>query len=259
MEDRKGNVAANIDTRNGLHWLSNHHIVFPVSVNKKSVNALKTKFPLDLVHRILGLVNVKSIYSSIKNKTFQNISLDEIDWSNLSNFQCQDCLKGKSRKRPHIVGSRLQYQQIFKPFQYIHSDLFGPVTVASTPEWFISFTDEASKFKWTYLLKKKDDVTILHILKSYIVTIERHFPTSVLKFQFDRGTEYTNTVVKTFLSENGIQIIYTDAGDSQAHGVAERLNLTLLNDCRTIMNSAKLLHHLWYCAVQYVTIIHNSM
>lgn len=259
IEDANGDVAANIDSSNGLHWLSNHHIVFPSTATRKSVNALKTKFPLDMIHRILGHVNVQSIYTSIKNKTFNNLSIDEIDWSNLNNFQCQDCLKGKSRKRPHIVGSRLQYQQVFKPFQYIHSDLFGPVTVATKPEWFISFTDEASKFKWTYLLKRKDDATILHVLKSFIATIERQFKTPILKFQFDRGTEYTNSAVKTFLSENGIQIVYTDAGDSQAHGVAERLNLTLLNDCRTIMNSAKLPHHLWYYAVQYATIIRNSI
>ena len=164
IEGANGDVGAKIDTYNGLHLLSNYHIVFSLHINKKSVNELEDKFPFDLIHRILVHVNVQSIYSSIKNKAFQNITLDEIDWSNLSNFPCHDYLKGKGCKRPHIVGSCMQYQQKFKPFQYIHSDLFGPVTVASTPEWFISFTDEASKFKWTYLLKKKDDATILHIL-----------------------------------------------------------------------------------------------
>ena len=138
--------------------------------------------------------------------------------------------------------------------------MFGPVTVATKPEWFISFTDKASKFRWTYLLKKKDDATIVHILKSFIATIERQFNTKILKFQCDRGTEYTDHAVKTFPSENDIQIVYTDAGDSQAHGVvAERLTLTLLNDCRTLMASSRLPHHLWYYTVQYATIIRNSI
>ena len=53
--------------------------------------------------------------------------------------------------------------------------------------------------------------------------------------------------------------MYTDTGDSQTHGVAERFNLTLLNDCRTLMTSARLPHHLWYYAVQYATIIRNSI
>lgn len=89
--------------------------------------------------------------------------------------------------------------------------------------------------------------------------IERQFNTSILKFQFDRGTEYTNQDVRNYLHEQGIQIIYTTAGDSPAHGVTERLNLTLLNDCRTLMLSAKLPEHLWYYAVQYSTLIRNSI
>ena len=102
-------------------------------------------------------------------------------------------------------------------------------------------------------------MTILHILKSFIATIHRQFHTDILKFQFDRGSEYTNTAVRNYLEENGINIIYTTTGDSQAHGVAERLNLTLLNDCRTLMHAAKVPQHLWYYAVQYATLMRNSI
>ena len=118
IEDANGNVAANIDTCNGLHWLSNRHIVFPLHVDKKSVHALKTKFPLDLIHRILGHVNVQSIYTSIKNKTFQNITLDEVDWSNLSTFQCQDCLRAKAGNThillvpPYSINKSLNHSNI---------------------------------------------------------------------------------------------------------------------------------------------------
>lgn len=142
-----GSVAANITPHNGLHWLSNHHILFPPTDNHKTGNTLKSKFPLDFIQRILGHVNVKTIYNSSKNKTFENITLNDIDWSNLSNFQCEDCMKCKRWNRPHIVSSHLQYQHIFQTFQYTHSGLLGSVTVATKPEWFISFRDEASKFK----------------------------------------------------------------------------------------------------------------
>ena len=246
IEDQDGSIAAHFTQNNGLSWLSNRHVIFPKSTSLKTIHSLQTKFPLELIHRLFGHVNVQSLHDSIKNKTIQNISIDDIDWRNLHKFQCVDCMQGKSRKRPHTVGSRLKYQTVYHPFQYIHSDLFGPVHLGSKPEWFISFTDEASKFKWTYLLKNKEASTILHILKSFIATIERQFNSTILKFQFDRGTEYTNKDVRTFLQEKGIQIIYTTAGDSPAHGVAERLNLTLLNDCYILMLSAKLLEHLWY-------------
>lgn len=135
--------------------------------------------------------------------------------------------------------------------------MFRPVTVATKPEWFISFTEEASKFKWTYLLKGKDYAIILHVFKLFSTTIERQFYASILKFQFDCGIEYTNSAVKTFLFEYDIQIAYTDADNFQAHDVVERLNMILGNDYCTVMNSVKLPHHLWYYTVQYAHIIRN--
>ncbi|KAK5962233.1 uncharacterized protein PWA37_000271, partial [Arxiozyma heterogenica] len=127
---------------------------------------------------------------------------------------CQDGLRGESRKSPHIVSPHLPCLHILKPFQYTHSDLFRPVTVVTKPEWIISFTEEASKFKWTYLLKRKDYAIILHVFKLFSATIERQFHASILKFQFDCGIGYTNSAVKTFLFEYGIQIAYTDADNS---------------------------------------------
>ncbi|KAK5961912.1 gag-pol fusion protein PWA37_000801 [Arxiozyma heterogenica] len=65
IEDANGDVTANINTYNGIHWLSNHYIVFPSTANRKSVNALKTKFPLDLIHRIwVTLMFNQSIHPS---------------------------------------------------------------------------------------------------------------------------------------------------------------------------------------------------
>lgn len=259
LEDQHGNPEASFTHEQSFNWLPTRHVVFPSNIPTSVVNHLSTKLSLDLVHRLFGHVNVASLYQSLKNQTFRNIDVKDVDWSNLSTFQCVDCLQGKSRKHSHIVGSRLKYQASYKALEYFHSDLFGPVRTANTPQWFISFTDEKSKFKWVFLLKRKDEQTILHILKSFVATIERHFNTKILAFQFDRGTEYTNSSVRTFLQENGIKIVFTTTGDSQSHGVAERLNLTLLNDCRTLLKSTHLPLHLWFYAVQYATIIRNSV
>lgn len=241
LENADGQIAARFITRNDLSWLPVGHIVYPGNARLIVINAIKTKYPLSFIHRLFGHVNVQSIYQPIKNGTFRNINLDDIDWSNISKFQCIYCLQGKSRKQRHVVGSRLQYQTKFSPFKYIHSDLFGPVRVGGTkPEWFISFTDKCSKFRWVFLLKSKEDSTILHIIKSFVATLERQFHVKVLTFQFDRGTEYTNKAVRTYRQEQGILIIYTSVAGSQSHSIAERLNLTLLNDCRTLLKTTHL-------------------
>lgn len=171
-----------------------------------------------------------------------------------------DCLKGKSRKHNHTVGSRLKYQKIYQPFEYIHSDAFGPVQVSKPyPNSFVAFTDEATRFRWVYPLTDKSADTMPHIVTSLIHLIKRQFRATVLCFQCDHGREYDNQLIQTYLKENGIQCIFNSVADSASNGVAERANLTLLNDCRTLLTSAKLPNHLWFYAIQFSTIIRNSV
>ena len=62
-----------------------------------------------------------------------------------------------------------------------------------------------------------------------------------------------------YLNYNGIQYLFTSVGDSRSHGVAERLNLTFLNDCRTLLKAANLPPHLWIYAVEFSAIIRNAI
>ncbi|CCK67876.1 uncharacterized protein KNAG_0A01870 [Huiozyma naganishii CBS 8797] len=256
-----GSSKANVITHNAFRWLPFRYAIFPSTVPSTTINSLLTKYPLDLIHRLLGHINVQSLYKSIKNKTFQHIELSDIDWSNLAQFQCVDCLQGKSRQHSHVVGSRVKHQEKYTKFEYLHSDLLGPITSTSTQtkSWFISFTDEATRYRWVYRLTDKRDTTILHNLKSLISLIRNQFKSNVLAFQFDRGSEFTNTAVRFYLAESGISTFYTSVGDHQAHGIAERLNLTLMNDCRTLLKTTNLPHHLWFYAVQFATLLRNSV
>ena len=52
---------------------------------------------------------------------------------------------------------------------------------------------------------------------------------------------------------------YTTTADSRAHGIAERLNRTLLDDCRTQLQCSGLPNHLWFSAVEFSTIVRNSL
>lgn len=65
--------------------------------------------------------------------------------------------------------------------------------------------------------------------------------------------------MRTYLQENGIQIVYISTADSASNGVAERLNLTLLNDCRTLLKASHLPLHLGFHTIQYATLIRNCV
>ena len=184
---------------------------------------------------------------------------DDVDWTNISTFQCEDCMSGKSRKHNHIVGSRTKYQEVYAPFQYLHSDIFGSVNLPGIMEkYFITFTDESTRFRWVFFLVDHQAHTVIAILRKLIKSIDTQFDAKVRCFQFDRGKEYFSEAVRNYLENLGIDHIYTTVGDSKAHGVAERLNLTLLNDCRTLLRATSLPETLWSYAIKFSVIIRNS-
>ena len=154
----------------------------------------------------------------------------------------------------------MQYQKVYQPFEYIHFDVFGPVPVNKPyPHSFVAFTDEATRFRWVFPLTDKSADTMLHIITSLIHMIQRQFKANVLCFQCDHGREYDNKLIQNYLQEKGIQCIFNSVADSASNGVSERANLTLLNDCRTLLTSSALPEYIWFYAIQFSTIIRNTV
>ena len=224
------------------------------------VNHVSKKLKMAFLHRLFGHINIKTIKDSISKKLIKNISLTDVDWSNIDKFQCTDCMKGKSTKHRHIVGSRLKYQNNYGPFQYIHSDLFGPVTgvSATSPTYFISFTDECTRFRWVYPMRTKSADSIYNIFDHLVRQIGTQFNTKILSFHMDRGSEYTNSDMQELYQKHGIIPIYSSTADSSSNGIAERSNLTFLNDCRTLLVSSHLPNSLWFNAVEFATLMRNA-
>ncbi|QLL31750.1 hypothetical protein HG536_0B06160 [Torulaspora globosa] len=79
-----------------------------------------------------------------------------------------------------------------------------------------------------------------------------------LCLQMDQGSEFANKTIK-FFREKGIVTDYTTVGDSRSDVVAERAKLLLLNDCRTLLDSANLSEDLLFYAVKFATMISNSV
>ncbi|CAI4038841.1 hypothetical protein SMKI_06G1900 [Saccharomyces mikatae IFO 1815] len=210
---------------------------------------------------MLAHANAQTIRYSLKKNTITYFNESDVDWSSATNYQCPDCLIGKSTKHRHIKGSRLKYQNSYEPFQYLHTDIFGPVhnLPKSAPSYFISFTDEKTKFRWVYPLHDRREDSILDVFTTILAFIKNQFQSNVLVIQMDRGSEYTNKTLHKFLEKNGITPCYTTTADSRAHGIAERLNRTLLDDCRTQLQCSGLPNHLWFSAVEFSTIVRNSL
>lgn len=244
--------------------LINHgrFICLPLSllVSPCTINNVRTKFSMAFLHRLFGHINIRTIKETISKKLIQNISLQDVDWTGYDKFQCPDCMKGKASKHKHFIGSRLKYQNDYGAFEYIHTDLFGPVSDVSAiaPLYFISFTDEATRFRWVYPLQTKSAEAVYYAFDHLVRQIRTQFNVKVLSFHMDRGSEFTNTDIRAFFLHHGILPIYTTTADSSANGVAESSNLTFLNDCRTLLTSTNLPNSLWFYAVEFATTMRNA-
>lgn len=75
----------------------------------------------------------------------------------------------------------------------------------------------------------------------------------------DNGTEFDNSTINALFLDKGIIPIYNTPGDSASNGIAERANLTFLNDCRTLLQLSNIPPSYWFHAVEYSTFMRNTL
>ena len=94
---------------------------------------------------------------------------------------CSSCQLAKSHRLPFVLSE----SKAMKPFDLVHSDLWGPFPVLSVTGacYFLLFIDDYSHFTWFYLSKSKDEIF------SYFVKfknlIENQFNTTIKALQTD--------------------------------------------------------------------------
>ncbi|BAO39299.1 transposon Ty2-F/Ty2-GR2 Gag-Pol polyprotein [Kluyveromyces marxianus DMKU3-1042] len=253
----------------GLRWLSRKNAIeLPnqtqsvYAITPRSVRSAPDKFSLTSIHNMFGHMNINYIRESFRKGLIQGVKEDDVDWTGVSSFQCQYCMEGKAKRNNHYVNARKDYTKEYLPFEYLHTDVFGPVRVQrtrTTPRYFIAFIDEVTKYIWTFPLLHKTAEEVAPTFKEVVMLIYTQFNTRVKTIQMDKGSEYLNTKVQKFLRERGIVSRETTVADSKANGAIERQHYTLLNDCRTFLRQANLRPRLWYHAVVYSTVMRNSL
>ena len=68
---------------------------------------------------------------------------------------CESCLEGKMTKRPFLVrGNRTNVL-----LELVHTDVCGPINirVRGGYEYFITFTDDHSRYGYVYLMQHKSE------------------------------------------------------------------------------------------------------
>ena len=125
-----------------------------------SINAIENtddeQFPLSkkgkvsnetyMWHLRLGHINSSRIHGLVKSGILNSLIFEPIP-------VCESCLEGKMTKRPFKAkGNRATIQ-----LELVHTDVCGPMSVQAQGgyEYFITFTDDYSRYGYVYLMRHK--------------------------------------------------------------------------------------------------------
>jgi gag-polypeptide of LTR copia-type/Integrase core domain/GAG-pre-integrase domain/Zinc knuckle len=218
--------------------------------NKTSMEAhmAKENSDLDLWHERFGHLGEANL-KLLKEKNMVN----GFHPSASKLMPCFGCSEGKQTRLP----SSKREQESTAILDLVHTDICGPISPTSIggSRYFITFTDDFSRKCWTYCLKTKDEA--LDKFKVFTNLVETKSGVKLKCLRSDNGGEYTSKAWKDFCIERGIEQTFSAPYSPNQNGVAERLNRTLSEMARSMINSHKLDEKLWGEAIMTAAYLKN--
>ena len=121
--------------------------------------------------------------------------------------------------------------------------------------------DEATKYKKSFFLKKKNDQ--IEVLIDWLEDLKNKYKSKVQWIRMDNAGENKMLARCCDQNEMGIKFEYTAPGTPQQNGVVERVFVTLIGRGRAMMNHAgftvKKRQEMWCEAAQTTTMLDNVL
>ncbi|GKB76651.1 retrotransposon protein, putative, ty1-copia subclass [Tanacetum coccineum] len=223
---------------------------FGISVSKNNVfyfNAIPSNgiYEIDM-HDLVP--NVNSIYNVSTKRAKHNL-----DSTYLWHCRLAHISKMTRKSFPHRPERATDLLGI------IHTDVCGPLRHVSRQgaSYFITFTDDYSRYGYVYLLKHKHEV--FETFKVFKNEVENQLGKTIKALRSDQGGEYISQEFKDYLKACGIVQQLTPPYTPQHNDVSERRKRTLLDMVRSTMNLTTLLLSFWDYALESATRILNMV
>nr|GEU48090.1 retrovirus-related Pol polyprotein from transposon TNT 1-94 [Tanacetum cinerariifolium] len=123
--------------------------------------------------------------------------------------------------------------------------------------YFVTFTDDFSRYGYVYLLKHKHEV--FETFKVFQKEVENQLGKTIKSLCSDRGGEYMSQEFLDHLKDYGIISHHNTPYTLQHNGVLERRNTTLLDMVRSMMSQTTLLNSFWDYALETAERILNMV
>ncbi|GKD20451.1 retrotransposon protein, putative, ty1-copia subclass, partial [Tanacetum coccineum] len=236
--------------RDGIYEIDMHNLypnvssMFNVS-NKRAKHALDSSY---LWHCRLGHINKKRM-DKLQRDGILQLTHDE------SLEKCKSCIFGKMARKPFPH----QVERAKDLLGLIHTDVCGPFRTVSREgaSYFITFTDDFSRYGYVYLMKHKHEV--FETFKVFQNEVENQLGKKIKAIRSDRGGEYLSHEFVNHMKIYGILFQLTPPYTPQHNKVFERRNRTLLDMVRSMMNLTTLPKSFWGYALESAVRILNMV
>ena len=144
------------------------------------------------------------------------------------------------------------------PLELVHTDTCGPFNKRTLrgEEYLILFIDDLSRFVWLGLMKHRDEA--FEKFKSFKAMAEKQSGHKIKCLRSDRGGEFTSNEFFDFCEEHGIIREFSTARTPQQNGVVERMNRTIQQMARAMLDESGTPATFWGEAAYAAVVILNK-
>lgn len=258
FHDNENETLYNLETKEVLaeakRW-NNSFLLQPLNLSDAAVNLVKTldetyqwpkmacharletaKQPLSTWHKRLGHLNLRSLRQHLKG-----LGIDYIN--ERDNLVCDSCQRAKATK----VYNRSPQERARRPYQFIHTDVVGPIRPQGFggERYFFTFTDDFTRHIETFTGTQKSDwFRCLKKFYNLAKTRSRESrPTERLRS--DYGSELQSKRVRKWLSKKGITFEPSAPYSQEQNGVSERTGRTIMDMTRAKILEENIDDDLW--------------
>ena len=224
-----------------------------MSGSKVGAHAADTNKLLSIneLHRQLGHVSHERAKLLVKKGLVEGVML-EMD-SEVT--VCESCEWAKGQRK--TISKIREEERRTAVGDEVHSDLWGPAPVESInhKRYYVSFTDDYSRYTNLYFLHSKDET--FHAYRIYKAWLSNQHKARIKSLCTDRGGEYLSNEFSAYLRKAGTVRRLTVHDTPEHNGVAERLNRTLLEKVRAMLHDSDLPKFLWAEATAHAVYLKN--
>ncbi|MBW0583637.1 hypothetical protein O181_123352 [Austropuccinia psidii MF-1] len=189
-------------------------------------------------------------------KCFSKNYVPEFDLKKWFPFVCNDCLIAKSTKRNLPTHDDIPKEQ---PRDLMMSDVLGPMPLLDIHQnkYILTLQDHKLTFVFCFPIKTKDQVP--KVLLETFSLIQSVFGKSAKFLRSDNAKEYMGQNFKITLTSMGTQQLFTCPYMPEQNGEEERLNRTLGDSARTMLQASVFPQSFWSYAYKCAAYIHNRI